>query len=332
MSILSLKSLFYQSDKYKRLQSAKVHTFPVIQHYACSPLELYQRYADRMINCSNEIHIRLMTDPDDLLISQTSIEDARWCHVRQCPMCQFGRTSKQRARFFKAFGLHSLPDNFAFLTLTVRNCPLSQLRQTLCEMTKGWDRFTKRRTFPVNGWLRSMEVTMQRDRSVGKNCGAAVRSPDGELMCHPHFHILMQMEDDYFVKGVKNKDWWIDEWQSAVRVDYRPSIAIRKIRAVEGGDFGKAVLETLKYTVKPGDFSAYPESAEWLYGITEQLHGLRALRVGGTFAKLCSQKELDKIDDGSEERIAQGGSLLILNWNHVKGFFDVDELAKILED
>ena len=334
MTIITPKSLFYQADKYRRLQSAKLHTFPIIQHYAVADCEKYQKYAERILNCSNELKVRILTDPTDLLISRTSIEDARWCHVRQCPMCQFARTSKQRARFFKAFGLQSLPDNFVFLTLTVRNRPLSQLRQTLSEMTKAWNRFSDRRTFPVSGWLRSMEVTMQRDRSVGKSCAAVVRSSDGELMCHPHFHVLMQMDDDYFAKGIKTKDWWIDEWQSALRVDYRPSISIRKVRAVEGGDFGKAVLETLKYTVKPGDFSDYPESAEWLYGITEQLHGLRALRVGGSFSKLCSQKELDKIDDecACEDQTLQDGSLLLLKWNHVRSFWDVDELTNILED
>jgi hypothetical protein len=326
--------LFYQAEKYHRLQAAKLHTFPIIQHYAIADCDKYHKYAERILNCSNELKLRVMTDPDDLLISQTSIENARWCRVRQCPMCQFARVSKQRARFFKAFGAMSLPDNFVFLTLTVRNRPLKQLRQSLFEMTQAWDKFSRRPTFPVQGWLRSMEVTLQRDRSVGKNCGVAVRSIDGDLMCHPHFHILMQMEDDYFVKAIKSKDWWIDGWQSALSVDYRPSISIRKIRAVEGGDFGKAVLETLKYTVKPGDFGDFPESAEWLYGITEQLHRLRALRLGGSFSKLCSQKELDKIDDECtcEHEISQAGSLLILKWNHVKGFWNVDESAKSLEN
>jgi hypothetical protein len=45
------------------------------------------------------------------------------------------------------------------------------------------------------------------------------------------------------------------------------------------------------------DFGNGEHSAEWLYGITEQLHGLRFLGVGGSISKLCSQKALDKIDD-----------------------------------
>ena len=116
--------MFYQAEKYHRLQAAKVHSFPIIHHYAIADCEKYRKYSERILNCSNELKLRVMTDLDDLLISRTSIEAARWCRVRQCPMCQFARVSKQRARFFKAFGAVSLPDNFVFLTLTVRNRPL----------------------------------------------------------------------------------------------------------------------------------------------------------------------------------------------------------------
>jgi hypothetical protein len=45
-------------------------------------------------------------------------------------------------------------------------------------------------------------------------------------------------------------------------------------------------------------------SAEWLYGITEQLHGLRSLAVGGSLAKLCSQKTLDKIEDNGSSGVS----------------------------
>jgi plasmid rolling circle replication initiator protein Rep len=321
--IISLSSLFYQADKYKRLLKAKRFTFPVIEHYSFSDNENYQKYAERMLNCSNQLKVRIMISDDITEFTRTSIEDARWCHVRQCPMCQFARVSRQRGKFFKTFvPAEVIGKEFGFLTLTVRNRPLSQLRQTLLEMTKAWDKFCKRRNLPFVGFLRSMEVTIQRDKN-----GAAVRSPEGELMAHPHFHILLEFRDGYFEEGFKDKNWWILQWQSSLGVDYLPSVDIRKIRPIEG-DISKGVLEVLKYTVKPSDFCGYPESAEWLYGLTEQLHRLRSLRSGGTFAKLCPQEELDAVDDLSTEGLhSQCGDLLLLSWNHIKNYWDVDETS-----
>ena len=323
MSIIpQLSSLFYQADKYKRLLRAKRFTFPVIEHYSFSENETYQKYAERMLNCSCELKVRIMTSDDVTEITRTSIEDARWCHVRQCPMCQFARVSRQRAKFFKTFvPAEVLGKEFGFLTLTVRNRPLSELRETLAQMTLGWDKFCKRRNLPFVGFLRSMEVTIQRDKT-----GAPVRSLDGELMAHPHFHILLEFREGYFEEGFKAKSWWIEQWQSALGVDYLPSVDIRKIRPIEG-DISKGVLEVLKYTVKPSDFCGFSESAEWLYGLTEQLHGLRSLRLGGTFAKLCSQKELDAVDDLSTEGLqSQTGNLVQLSWNHMKNYWDVNEI------
>lgn len=330
MSIIPLISLFEQANKYKRLCIAKRHTFSVINHYAQSEHEKYQKYAEKILNCSNELKIRVLTDFDvDGVIAQTSIENARWCRVRQCPMCQFARASKYRAKLFKAFSQIDVANRqYCFLTLTHRNRPLNELRDSLGEMTEAWDRLNRRRTFPVVGWLRSMEVTMQRERLPGdkkKNTGPPVRSVDGQLMSHPHFHLLLEMEPGYFENNLKKTEWWVQEWQSALRCDYGPTVFIRRVRAGADGDFCKALLETAKYCCKPEDFGEHSDAAEWLYGITEQLHGLRSIRVGASFSKLLSQKELDKIDEecSSDEEHSQFGNLLNLSWNHIADKFDV---------
>jgi len=59
-------------------------------------------------------------------------------------------------------------------------------------------------------------------------------------------------------------------------------------------------------------------SAEWLYGITEQLHGLRSLAVGGSLDKLGSQKTLDKIEENgsADNEQSQSGRLINLTWDN----------------
>lgn len=327
MSILSSSHPFCNSDKYLRLLNAKRHTFPVIAHYAASPLEKYQSYAEKILNCSCQLKVRVFSEfTVEGVNSRSSIENASWCRVRQCPMCVFARSSKHRAKLFKAFSqVEVFKKEYCFLTLTVRNRPLNQLRQALSEMTEGWDRLTKRRTFPVTGWLRTVEVTRQMERLPGdknKNSGQPVRSPDGQLMSHPHFHVLSEMEDGYFQSDqFKDKAWWIQQWATALRVDYLPSVSIKRVQS-STGNFSKAILETAKYSVKPEEFI---DSSDWLYGITEQLHGLRSLRVGGSFSSILNQKELDKIDDScsGDDEHSQVGDLLHLSWNDFKNCWDV---------
>jgi len=353
MSIITQSStlcrLFEQSTKCRRLTEAKLNTFPVIGHYAVSDIAQYRRYAHHILNCSNDLKIRVFQDfTEEGMVGRTSIENARWCRVRHCPMCQFARSSKMRARLFKAFSDYQFKSNYSFLTLTIRNRPLNELRVAFAEMSDGWRRLINRRTFPVLGFLRSMEVTMQRDRLPGdkkKNTGPPTRSPDGQLMAHPHFHIVLELEDGFDIHLKENKVWLVDEWTSALRSDYRPSISCDKIRPTNGS-FAEALLETCKYTVKPGDFSDAPGSkstkksqsshlvlpkpygAEWLYGITEQLHGLRAVRLGGTFAKICSQEQLDEIDElSSDDDVSQAGDLLRLVWNDLRSKWDINECS-----
>lgn len=347
MSILpSLPAVFQHSDKYKRLVSAKRLSFPVLGHYYNSEFPLYQRYAERILNCSPQVRLvtslELMENTDSIYIAgQSSIKDARWCHVRHCPMCQFARISKYRARYFQAFSTISNLPRFCFYTVTIANCPLSKLRETLAIMTEGWDRLMKRRNFPITGFLRSMEVTIQREKDLvtGKYTGPPVRSESGELMAHPHFHVLMSMVSDYFVgksKGplYQEQQWWVDEWRSALRVDYQPIVYISPVKPrgvlarnpeLREIQFIRAVLETLKYTVKPTDFNEGLHSPEWLYGVTQQLHGLRSLRTGGWFAKLVSQKELDQIADTcrTEQETTQTGDELLLDWNSERRRFNV---------
>ncbi|MBE3060871.1 protein rep, partial [Klebsiella pneumoniae] len=64
-----------------------------------------------------------------------------------------------------------------FLTLTVRNCAIEELGETLSRMDTAFQRLKDRKEFrPVQGGIRTTEVT---------------RGSDGSA--HPHFHTLMMV-------------------------------------------------------------------------------------------------------------------------------------------
>jgi hypothetical protein len=349
MSILppSLKPLL-RNTVFEAANVAKRRSLDVIELYFLEGSPQCRRYAERMCNCSNDITMVVDDDIDSLTFGRTTFENARWCCVRHCPFCQFARARKLRAKFLKAFNEVTCAGlDFVFLTLTIKNIPVNKLRLAIQDMYKAWQRLVQRKSFPAQGYLRSLEVTMQRDRTEAdgkgkKSSGAASRSEDGFLIAHPHLHVVLCMKPGYYESNFRTKDMWIDDWQSCLRVDYRPSISIKKIETED--NLISSLLETLKYTTKPGDFAvaeyvseeiALNDSVpgEWLYALTRELHKVRAMSVGGNIAKFCSQSDIDAINDTCEldDEVGQTGRRFPLAWNDKKRNFDVVSGHVIIE-
>lgn len=260
-------------------------------------LESGHRYALRITDCSQWLDFALTsTDSDEVAFK---LQDSKFCRVRHCPVCQWRRSLKWRAKFFQV-----LPQirevyptaRFIFLTLTVRNCQLSELRSQISVMNKAWQRMSQRKSFPALGWVRSLEVTKSKDGSA-----------------HPHFHCLLMVPSGYFDSsgGYLNQAEWSDLWQSALKINYTPIVNVKIVKpklGVEGDGIAAAVCETLKYSVKPDDLVS---DRDWLLGLTEQLHKVRAVAVGGVLKQYLAdlEKEPDDlihVDDDSNPGIELG--------------------------
>lgn len=201
-----------------------------------------------------------------------------------------------RARFFQSLPklLEDYPNHkFLFLTLTVKNCPLEELRANLTWMNKSWEKLTKRKQFPAVGWVKAVEVTKAKDNQA-----------------HPHFHAILMVPSSYFQgKLYLSHRNWLELWKSCLRVDYEPWVNIKAVRPKFGGSeddkakaldkIAHALCETLKYSVKEADLISDPQ---WLGELTKQLHKTRAVAVGGLFKDYLSDKEPeDLINSGLED-------------------------------
>jgi plasmid rolling circle replication initiator protein Rep len=250
----------------------------------------FDRYAERIDNCSGLLEFSLSVD-SETGETKPKLKAARFCRVRHCPVCQWRRSLVWRARFFQALPKirKEYPTSrFLFLTLTVRNCELSELRSCLGHMKKSWERLSKRKQFPALGWLKSVEVT---------------KSTDGTA--HPHFHVLLMVNASYFSHGYLSQEKWTELWKESLRVDYTPIVNIKVVRPAKGsseqelGDqLAKALCETLKYSVKPGDLVA---DQDWLLELTSQLHKTRAVAVGAVFKNFLSEEEPEDFINVDEE-------------------------------
>jgi hypothetical protein len=196
---------------------------------------------------------------------------------------------------------------FIFLTLTVRNCELTQLRETITGMNQAWGRLVKRAKWPADGWIRSLEVT---------------RGKDGTA--HPHFHCLLMVKASYFSGNYYlSQDDWTQLWEESLRINYRPIVHVQAVRPKNKDtiDTLQAILETLKYSVKPDDLigeSEEPteENKQWLVELTTQLHKTRAVATGGILKEYLRELEkepedLIHADDGEPDNCIAS---LIFDW------------------
>jgi plasmid rolling circle replication initiator protein Rep len=287
---------------------------------------LFSAYSDKVNKCGSW----LMFVRERYGI-KLKLADARFCKVPNCPMCQFRRSLKWRAKFLDL--LPGVQEKFTshrwlFLTLTIRNCELDDLKGSLKVLNTAFNRLSKNVKFPMVGLVKSVEVTRAWDcydsfsgEFLGRHGSkwvfqyqqkhnTAVRlEPTTEV--HPHLHVVGLVSSSYFGGKyyLKHSDW-VDMWKKALRIDYTPIVNIKAVKCKKSLPSPKefnsdnsldngmiaAICETLKYTVKEQDLigsSCQDDEAnsQWLKRVTEQLYKTRKVEYRGVLKEIGKELE-----------------------------------------
>ena len=291
-------SEFYLSEISERDKPWDIHRFEAQQVEVLYRTAGYFKYAERVHRCSEWLAFVYATGDEGE--QRLRLQAARFCRVRHCPQCQWRSGMAWKARFHKALPAIAADyptAKWILLTLTLKNVPVSELRETIAHMNKSFVRLTDLKDYPALGWIKSLEVTKE-------------INSDG-LYAHPHFHVLMMVKSTYFMgKNYINQEEWSQLWQQCLRVDYKPIVDVRSIKRrsnyYEPEDDSKSavisgVKEVFKYTTKPSDLVNDPA---WLKAITQQLHKTRVIGIGGCLRKYLSEAEVtnDEMVDTDEEQ------------------------------
>lgn len=162
-----------------------------------------------------------------------------------------------------------------FVTLTIRNCQIGELRSTIAHMNQSFKRLSLLKGFPAEGFLKATEVT---------------RCKDGTA--HPHFHILMMVKPSYFGVGYLSIEKWIAMWKQSLRIDYNPITHVKALKPNEA-NFSAMLSEVIKYQVKESDLV---EDRDWFIELTKQLHKTRAISSGGILKEYLKELENEPDD------------------------------------
>ncbi len=253
----------------------------------------YDTYPDRIRQCSSWLDFALQVD--DTGLCNLKLQAAHFCRVRLCPMCQWRRSVMWQAKALQTIPkvIEAYPKSrFIFLTLTVKNCELDELRNTLASMHDAWRKLVKRKEFTtVQGWVRSVEVTRAADDTA-----------------HPHYHALLMVTPGYFSNNYVSQKRWSEVWQDCLGVGYTPIVDVRSVRPGKREKVGEdsvvmsaAICETFKYSVKPSeclvdDSRRKLSNSEWLSGLTSQLYKTRAIATGGVLKQYLKELEQEPED------------------------------------
>lgn len=280
------------SPKDKPWDKHRAFTDKVESFYAGSE---FQGYATRIHYCSELLEFGLVPDDGDSL--KLKLRAARFCRLRHCPVCQWRRSLMWKAKAYKVLPkvVEAFPTHrWLFLTLTQKNIPITELRQTLQQMNRGFQRLSQLKAWPADGWLRSTEVTKGRD-------GGA----------HPHFHCLLLVPRSYFGKKYIKQSQWVEMWRKSMRLDYNPILDVQAVK--EGDKPMELVPELLKYCTKESDLA---DDREWLLELTRQMHKLRGVATGGVLKEYLRELEEEPEDLIGESELpeAQDSESLSFGW------------------
>lgn len=267
------------SDRDSVWDQQRHRTEQIEKLYRWAQREDFSRYADRVSACSQVLQFGYETSEDGVVSLRLKSSD--FCRVRHCPVCQWRKSLRWQGRFLEVLPRIEVDypkARWLFLTLTQRNCELEDLREQLREINKAFARMVQRKNWPAIGWVKALEVTRNRDTE----------------QAHPHLHALLMVNASYF-KGSSyiSQDAWTQMWRRAMKLDYDPVVHVKAVKPRTGGQEGEhplraAVSEAMKYTVKPSDMIA---SGPWFWTLTDQLHGSRAIALGGVLPGYINEAE-----------------------------------------
>ena len=248
----------------------------VANHYRREPD--FEKYAQRIDTCAQLLDFRLVSSVG--LGLELKLSGASFCRVPRCPICQWRRSLKWKGKTLRALPLivSDYPKHrWLFFTLTQENCLVTNLRNTITNMNKSFLRLTRFKKWSVDGWIKSLEVTLGKDGNA-----------------HPHFHCVLMVPSSYFGLDYINRDEWAGLWQRAARLDYKPQVYIRAVSKHQNPVI--LIPEILKYSLKESDLY---KSKEFLLEVTRQLYKMRCISVGGVL-----RQYLRKIKEESEDLIS----------------------------
>jgi plasmid rolling circle replication initiator protein Rep len=188
----------------------------------------------------------------------------RWsCGLRICPICQWRKTLRWRSKLFNALPKLTIkyPNaRFIHLTLTVKDCVLSDLKSEIATLNQAYARLLRAKDLAgVMGWVKAISIRLKSNRA------------------QPHLHVLLMVPYSYATHYYISDDTWRVLWMKTLKANYLPEVEARFLDGFEG------VKDTIRYIFDIKDFVESANNHHALIAVSEQIADLRLISTGGIF-------------------------------------------------
>lgn len=263
----------------------------------------YSKRAQRMFECAEQLWFT--RDPKT---GKLKLKRAHFCKGRLCPMCAWRRSLKiaYHNKLIVEEANRQYHCAWLFLTLTIRNVEGDELRPSITDMMKGFNRLMKYKRVDTAtlGYFRALEITKNHT----------------EHTYHPHFHVLLPVKKSYFTHNYISQKDWTGLWKKAMKLDYTPIVHIQRVKGKakidaeqiesevrEAMEEQKAVLEISKYPVKDSDIlrgnKVTESNLDTVYYLDDALSSRRLIGYGGILKEIHKELNLGDAEDGDLVRI-----------------------------
>ncbi|EBW6785584.1 hypothetical protein DFR09_23750 [Salmonella enterica subsp. enterica serovar Livingstone] len=272
--------------------------------------ETLTKRGERSLNCAQQRYIVVVNGKAHTVFTHR-------CRSRHCQNCQRIKAFVWQEKMKEIFPdlISKYPNHkYLFITFTVKNPKLKNLKSVLICMSRAYAKMFQRKAFKkwFVGDIRSTEIT---------------RGNSGEDEAHPHFHALICVHPTYF-KGVNymSADVWGQNWGECLEAEFKkegleynaadypkgfPRVDIRLAKSADRKtditnknitEHGEQLINyVLKYSVKGSDLLKNGKADAWFWEFDKQVKNIRMIAASGDIKKSLAKLERDQFDYYKEQ-------------------------------
>lgn len=272
--------------------------------------ETMTKRGERSLNCAQQRYIVSVNGKAHTIFTHR-------CRSRHCQNCQRIKAFVWQEKMKEIFPdlIANYPNHkYLFITFTVKNPKIKNLRLVLLCMTRAYAKMFQRKAFKkwFAGDIRATEIT---------------RGNSGSDEAHPHFHALICVHPTYF-KGANymSADVWGKAWGECLASEFAkegleynaadypkgfPRVDIRLAKSADRKtditnknitEHGEQVINyVLKYSVKGSDLLRDGKADAWFWEFDKQVKGIRMIAATGDIKKSLAKLERDQFDYYKEQ-------------------------------
>ncbi|HFL8642466.1 TPA: protein rep [Escherichia coli] len=267
--------------------------------------ETLKKRGERSLNCAQQRYIVVVNGKAHTVFTHR-------CRSRHCQNCQRIKAFVWQEKMKEIFPdlISKYPNHkYLFITFTVKNPKLKNLKSVLICMSRAYAKMFQRKAFKkwFVGDIRSTEIT---------------RGNSGEDEAHPHFHALICVHPTYF-KGSNymSADVWGQNWGECLEAEFKkegleynaadypkgfPRVDIRLAKSADRKtditnknitEHGEQLINyVLKYSVKGSDLLKNGKADAWFWEFDKQVKNIRMIAASGDIKKSLAKLERDQFD------------------------------------